>query len=244
DGHGDDGLHVFSIRGIVSFFAIGGWAGFACLSNSVPALVAILVAFLAGAATMVALAKLIQVLMRLQESGNVSKKNAIGKMGNVYLRIPEAGKGMGKINIVVQEQHQRSLYLLDGAVVAFGKSVVVAQREHLDRCKNINPINSKANFKLFFQTLSMVILNRSYEIRVLFSGQENNHFVDNLEESLKAYLFSNYPSLRNNIDNNLLLTFTIQGSYRTFVRNSTIKSETLVEKTSEMTLGLFESYSF
>lgn len=101
---GDDGLHVFSIRGIVSFFAIGGWAGFACLSNSVPALIAILAAFFAGAATMVALAKLIQVLMRLQESGNVSKKNAIGKMGNVYLRIPEAGKGMGKINIVVQEQ--------------------------------------------------------------------------------------------------------------------------------------------
>jgi AcrR family transcriptional regulator len=114
----------------------------------------------------------------------------------------------------------------------------------ISEVKNINPINSKANFKLFFQTLSMVILNRSYEIRVLFSGQENNHFVDNLEESLKAYLFSNYPSLRNNIDNNLLLTFTIQGSYRTFVRNSTIKSETLVEKTSEMTLGLFESYSF
>ena len=104
DEDGDDGLHVFSIRGIVSFFAIGGWAGFACLSNSVPALVALLVAFFAGAATMVALAKLIQVLMRLQESGNVSKKNAIGKMGNVYLRIPEAGKGMGKINIVVQEQ--------------------------------------------------------------------------------------------------------------------------------------------
>lgn len=103
-GGSDDGLHVFSIRGIVSFFAIGGWAGFACLSNSVPALIALLVAFLAGAATMVALAKMIQSLMRLQESGNVSKTNALGKMGNVYLRIPEAGKGMGKINVIVQEQ--------------------------------------------------------------------------------------------------------------------------------------------
>lgn len=101
---GDDGLHVFSVRGIVSFFAIGGWAGFACLSNGVTALIALLVAFLAGAATMVALAKLIQSLMRLQETGNVSKKNALGKMGNVYLRIPEAGKGMGKVNVVVQEQ--------------------------------------------------------------------------------------------------------------------------------------------
>ena len=104
DGHGDDGLHVFSIRGIVSFFAIGGWTGFACLSNGVSALIALLVAVLAGAATMVALAKMIQSLMHLQESGNVSKKNALGKMGNVYLRIPEAGKGMGKVSVVVQEQ--------------------------------------------------------------------------------------------------------------------------------------------
>ena len=103
-GHGDDGLHVFSVRGIVSFFAIGGWAGFACLSNGVAALIALIVAFLAGAATMVALAKMIQSLMHLQESGNVSKKNALGKMGSVYLRIPEAGKGMGKVNVVVQEQ--------------------------------------------------------------------------------------------------------------------------------------------
>lgn len=108
----------------------------------------------------------------------------------------------------------------------------------------INPTTSKANFKLFIETLSRVIISRTDEIKILFSGFNNNRFVTHLEKGVKNYLFSNFPSFRNNIENNLLITFIIQGTFHTFIRNASINRETLIEKTTDMTLALLEEYNF
>ena len=42
--------------------------------------------------------------MRLQSSGNVNLNNAVGAIGEVYLRIPPAMQGQGKVSVQVQER--------------------------------------------------------------------------------------------------------------------------------------------
>lgn len=101
---GDDGLRIFSVRGIVGFLAVGAWSGLACLGGGLSATIAIAVALLLGFLAMYLLAKMIHAFMKLQESGNVKKTNAIGEVGKVYLAIPEGQKGTGKISVMVQDQ--------------------------------------------------------------------------------------------------------------------------------------------
>lgn len=101
---GDDGLRIFSVRGIVGFLAVGAWSGLACLGSGLSAAIAIVVAMSLGFLAMYLLARMIHAFMKLQESGNVKKTNTIGEVGKVYLAIPEGQKGTGKISVMVQEQ--------------------------------------------------------------------------------------------------------------------------------------------
>lgn len=97
------GLSLFTIRGIVAFFAVGGWTGLV-LSKYVSSYIAIPVAFIAGTAALVGIALLFKYAMRFQDKGNIDIKNAIGKIGSVYLTIPANASGKGKINVMVQER--------------------------------------------------------------------------------------------------------------------------------------------
>lgn len=97
------GLSLFTIRGIVAFFSVGGWTGLV-LSKYTSSYIAIPIAFIAGTAALVGIALLFKYAMRFQDKGNIDIKNAIGKVGSVYLTIPANKTGKGKINVMVQER--------------------------------------------------------------------------------------------------------------------------------------------
>lgn len=103
DLSGHDGLSLFTIRGLVAFFAIGGWTGLALLKH-MDSVLAVVIAVLAGTAAMVGVALLFKYALRLQDKGNLEIKNTLGKTAQVYLTIPPNGKGYGKITILLQEQ--------------------------------------------------------------------------------------------------------------------------------------------
>jgi hypothetical protein len=50
------------------------------------------------------MAYLMRAVYRLQSSGNIDVENCIGKIGEVYIPIPSAGNGAGKVNLTVQEK--------------------------------------------------------------------------------------------------------------------------------------------
>ncbi len=100
---GDDGLALFSVRGIVAMLCVGGWSGIALLQTSLNKILAIIIAILCGVAALIGISLLIKLLMKLQSNGNIELSSAIGKTGQVYIPIPAAMKGTGKINIVLQE---------------------------------------------------------------------------------------------------------------------------------------------
>ncbi|HAN22020.1 MAG: hypothetical protein A2Y15_01205 [Clostridiales bacterium GWF2_36_10] len=99
---GDDGLSLFTIRGIMAFLCISGWSGMAFAGTSMNSVLAIFLSTLCGFIALVGMAYIIKIMLSLQSSGNIDLANAIGKVGQVYIPIPGNAKGSGKITVVVQ----------------------------------------------------------------------------------------------------------------------------------------------
>ena len=99
-----DGLALFSVRGIVSMLTVFGWAGVAFWDLMSP-LPAILLATALGLLTLFGMAYLMRAVSKLQASGNIDVENAVGKVAKVYIPIPPAGKGTGKVTVTLQEKY-------------------------------------------------------------------------------------------------------------------------------------------
>lgn len=120
------GIQILTIRGVMSFFSIGGWTAIVCLYNKVNTTLSLLIGLVAGLVTMFLLAKLMQASMKLQSVGNLNLKNAIGKQGKVYLVIPEKGKGQGKVNVLLQDRLCEFDAVTEGEEkIATGSAIVV-----------------------------------------------------------------------------------------------------------------------
>lgn len=100
----DDGLAIFTVRGVTSMLCITGWVAVALLETSLPQGISIAIAILCGVATLIGMAYLMRAVYKLQSSGNIDVENCIGKIGEVYIPIPSSGNGSGKINLTVQEK--------------------------------------------------------------------------------------------------------------------------------------------
>lgn len=100
----DDGLAIFSVRGILSMLCITGWVAVALLETPLPDGVSIAIAIACGIATLIGMAYLMRAVNKLQSSGNIDIGNCIGKIAEVYIPIPAAGNGSGKVNLTVQEK--------------------------------------------------------------------------------------------------------------------------------------------
>ena len=101
---GNDGMVLFSLRGIMGMAAVGGWSGLVLYQTGLPLGLAILLSLLFGLMALVGIAWLMKVSMKLQSSGNLDLGYAIGKVGTVYIPIPAEMKGTGKVNITLQER--------------------------------------------------------------------------------------------------------------------------------------------
>ncbi len=101
---GDDGLTLFTVRGIVSLFCVAGWSGIVFVDLGLDSTLAIFLALVCGIAAMVGLAYLMKAVLKLQSSGNIQIGLALGKIGEVYIPIPPRGQGRGKINITLQDR--------------------------------------------------------------------------------------------------------------------------------------------
>ena len=122
----DGDLRVFTVRGFVAFFAVFGWTGAAILGGGLPLWFASVGALAAGAAAMVLIALLMKAMLKLQQSGNINPKNAVGKAGVVYITIPAAREGSGKVNLVLQERYSEMEAITDSETpIPTGREVTV-----------------------------------------------------------------------------------------------------------------------
>ena len=96
DGHTDNGLRLFTIRGFIAFFTIFGWSGLACLQAGINNAPAFIIAFVAGTVSMIVMAWILKTSMKLAVNGTINLANATGKTAEVYLRVPQKRGGKGK----------------------------------------------------------------------------------------------------------------------------------------------------
>ncbi len=95
-------LQLFTVQGIVAFFAVAGWVSIAAISGGIPSAGAIPLGVVAGFFAMYGVAKLVQISKKLTENGTIDFRNAIGETAAVYIPIPPSGEGEGKVTLTLQ----------------------------------------------------------------------------------------------------------------------------------------------
>ncbi len=106
DGHGMlniFGLRILTVRTVIAFFSIGSWIAFT-VDFVLPTYAAILIGLAAGIAAAFFMAYMMSSLMKLQNSGNIDPANAVGRVAEVYLTVPPARTGKGKLTLELQER--------------------------------------------------------------------------------------------------------------------------------------------
>ena len=126
DVSGLDGLRIFTVRGIIGFLVVFGWLGLALDSGGAELWLSAVVAVAGGFAMMVVLALLMRAVMKLRGDGNIDNRNAIGVSGKVYLTVPAARNGEGKVNIMLQGSYvERDAVTDEAEAIPTGSEVTV-----------------------------------------------------------------------------------------------------------------------
>ncbi|MBQ8332013.1 MAG: hypothetical protein IJX94_05910, partial [Clostridia bacterium] len=126
DSFGWDGIRIFTFRGIIAFFVVFGWVGIVMDGTGAKLWATLPVAALCGFAMMLLLAILLRAAMRLRSDGNTDNRNAIGSAGKVYLTIPAARSGEGKIYLMLQGSYvERNAVTDDEEPIPTGTEIVV-----------------------------------------------------------------------------------------------------------------------
>ncbi len=93
---------IISFKSIMSFLMMFGWAGILSQSYNLSIIGTLLVAFITGFVALFAVAGLLFFVTRMTQSGTLKMENAIGKSGQVILKIPPKKQGFGQIQINIQ----------------------------------------------------------------------------------------------------------------------------------------------
>lgn len=93
------GMDLFTIKNITNFFVGFGWAGVSLRDVIVSDALLITVAIACGAIFVIIFIFLFKQLMKLESNGAVGIQECVGRSANVYLRIPSARTGKGKVQI-------------------------------------------------------------------------------------------------------------------------------------------------
>ena len=102
--HHAEGVRIFTVRGLIAMFAVGGWLGVVMGEANVSSAIVILTAAAGGLCALFLVGFFLVMLSKLQENGNINKKNAISKTAKVYIPIPPNRSGSGKITFTLQER--------------------------------------------------------------------------------------------------------------------------------------------
>lgn len=92
-------MHLLSIRNIFYFLLGFGWAGVSLWSTIPNTIVLCVVSILVGCLFVAIFIFLFRQMMKLQSNGAFNVNDAVGKVCDVYLRIPGQNEGLGKVQI-------------------------------------------------------------------------------------------------------------------------------------------------
>ncbi len=126
DGMLDGGLRLFTFRGLIAFFSVMGWVGVICAVNNVNTALSVLISVLSGVFAMMAVAYIMKWLLGLQYDGTENVKFALGVSGTVYMKVPPARTGKGKVTCIIQGKLSEKFAVTDEETeLKYGEEVVI-----------------------------------------------------------------------------------------------------------------------
>ena len=99
---GDHPFQLFSLRNLINFFLGFGWTGVSLFGVIENKFLLGVVAFIVGLIFIAVFFVVIKALMRLSEDNTFNIEETIGKTADVYMNIPAAKSGKGKVFISVK----------------------------------------------------------------------------------------------------------------------------------------------
>jgi hypothetical protein len=118
-----------------------GWVGAVCSGSGLHLAWSVVISVASGFAAMVVIALIMKALFKLQYDGTEDIKDALGVSGTVYMRIPPARTGKGKINAIIQGKlcekfavtDEETMILCDEEVTVVGitgEETLIVRRKH------------------------------------------------------------------------------------------------------------------
>lgn len=110
------GFQFFTIKGMIGFFTLFSWSGIACINAGLGYFATVGISIVCGLLMMFILAFLFYMMSKLVESGTLSLKNAVGRIGEVYLPVRAGRANIGQVQINVQGSVRTLQAMTDDAV--------------------------------------------------------------------------------------------------------------------------------
>lgn len=122
------GFQFLTIKNLMGFFTIFSWTGLACIDSGFETGSTLTVAFIAGFIMMTLMAAVFYMMSKLAASGTLQMDNAVGKLGEVYLKVPANRGGFGKVQLKVQGSLRELEAMTDDEVDIASPTIVEVKR--------------------------------------------------------------------------------------------------------------------
>ncbi|MHC4973381.1 MAG: hypothetical protein ACYTG3_13720 [Planctomycetota bacterium] len=124
-GHGNVIFGFLSFKALSAFAGIFGLVGLILIDREVGTGGRVAASAGAGFVGMLGVGWMMRGLSRLQSSGNIDIRNAVGCRGTVYLPVPGGKAGQGKVTVNVQGRSMEFGAITEGAALPTGAHVTV-----------------------------------------------------------------------------------------------------------------------
>ena len=117
--------------------------------------------------------------------------------------------------------HYEDIYALSEAMEQETVASIIGSIDHLKDYTTDNP-------DAFTRELCLSFMSQISLIKILFSGRELSHLGIRLDRALKEVIFRKYPEYENDPEKQILLSYSIQGTYYAYLSNPEADTDTFV----------------
>ncbi|MEO7361691.1 MAG: hypothetical protein ABI120_15275 [Gemmatimonadaceae bacterium] len=130
DHHGaaSDGLQLISARTLSAFVAFFGIGALGAASLHWPTILATVAGLVLGTAAMFSVAFMMRTILKFEHDGSIDIQRAIGESAMVYIPIPAADGGTGKVTLALQGRTvEYQAVTTEGVSLPTGTAVLIVE---------------------------------------------------------------------------------------------------------------------
>lgn len=120
--------------------------------------------------------------------------------------------GLAQINKSTFYSHYDDIYALSDALQTETVAYILSTISHAQAYSSENP-------DIFTRELFTAIIAHKSLIEILFSGKDQSYLIDRLEEGIKELVYRKYPEYRDDLEKDILLTYSIHGGYHAYLNH-------------------------